>query len=91
VHEEVAVQGQTEAPEADADVDYHFIAFVPIDGNVYELDGVKPFPINHGPTTDETFIKDAAKVIRDKFVAHASELAGGFSVLALGPAASDDE
>jgi len=89
VHEEVAVQGQTEAPEADADVDYHFIAFVPVDGSVYEFDGVKPFPINHGATTDDTFLADAAKVIRDKFFAYGAEF-GGFSVIALGPPNSDE-
>ncbi|CAE7255346.1 uch1, partial [Symbiodinium necroappetens] len=42
--------GQTSAPQADADVDAHFICFVEKDGELFELDGNKAFPINHGPT-----------------------------------------
>jgi len=46
--EESAVGGQTEAPVATACIDAHFIAFVEKDGDLYELDGGKDFPINHG-------------------------------------------
>lgn len=28
---------------------FHFVSFVPINGHLFELDGLKPFPINHGP------------------------------------------
>ncbi len=28
---------------------FHFICFVPIEGRLYELDGLKPFPVDHGP------------------------------------------
>lgn len=28
---------------------FHFICFVPISGRLYELDGLKPFPVDHGP------------------------------------------
>lgn len=28
---------------------FHFVSFVPINGCLFELDGLKPFPMNHGP------------------------------------------
>uniref|UniRef100_A0A182SNP1 Ubiquitin carboxyl-terminal hydrolase n=2 Tax=Neocellia TaxID=44535 RepID=A0A182SNP1_9DIPT len=28
---------------------FHFVSFVPIDGRLFELDGLKPFPMDHGP------------------------------------------
>lgn len=31
---------------------FHFVSFVPIDGHLFELDGLKPFPLNHGPWKD---------------------------------------
>ncbi|KAF3169008.1 ubiquitinyl hydrolase 1 [Orbilia oligospora] len=39
-HKEAAEAGETEAPDAEAEVDYHYIAFVRgTDGAVYEMDG----------------------------------------------------
>lgn len=55
--------GQTAAPEADADVNNHFIAFVEKDGDVYELDGSKAFPINHGSAEGGLLVR-AAKIIK---------------------------
>lgn len=28
---------------------FHFVSFVPIDGRLFELDGLKPYPQDHGP------------------------------------------
>uniref|UniRef100_A0A2K6U1L2 Ubiquitin carboxyl-terminal hydrolase n=1 Tax=Saimiri boliviensis boliviensis TaxID=39432 RepID=A0A2K6U1L2_SAIBB len=63
-HETSAHEGQTEAPSKDEKVDLHFVALVRVDGHLYELDGWKPFPINHGETSDETFLEDAIEVCK---------------------------
>ncbi|KFO34049.1 Ubiquitin carboxyl-terminal hydrolase isozyme L3 [Fukomys damarensis] len=63
-HETSAHEGQTEAPNIDEKVDLHFIALVHVDGHLYELDGRKPFPINHGKTSDETLLEDAIEVCK---------------------------
>jgi len=34
-------------------------------GELYELDGRKSFPIKHGTTSEETFLNDAAKVCKE--------------------------
>jgi len=59
--------GQTEAPEADADVDNHFICFVEKEGELYELDGGKAFPINHGSTGGD-LLKASTRAIKTKFM-----------------------
>ncbi|XP_061883109.1 ubiquitin carboxyl-terminal hydrolase isozyme L1 isoform X1 [Entelurus aequoreus] len=63
VHNEVASQAQC-VPEADK-INFHFIAFVNINGQLLEFDGMMNGPLNHGPTKDNTLVTDAAKVCRD--------------------------
>ncbi|XP_071374088.1 ubiquitin carboxyl-terminal hydrolase isozyme L1 [Centroberyx affinis] len=61
-HDDAAAQGQCR-PEADK-VNFHFIAFVNVNGQLYELDGRMDGPVKHGATKDDSFIKDAANVCR---------------------------
>lgn len=65
LHEASAQEGQTEAPDADQDANLHFVTFVCVDGNLYELDGRKSEPINHGSTSDETLLEDASKICKN--------------------------
>ena len=30
---------------------FHFVSYVPISGRLFELDGLKPYPIDHGKST----------------------------------------
>lgn len=79
-HQELALEGQTEV-NPNEQVNHHFVAFVHKDGNIYELDGRKDFPINHGATTPETFLEDAAKVCKDYIARDSDDI--NFTVMAL--------
>ncbi|KAM3624343.1 uncharacterized protein V6R79_022217 [Siganus canaliculatus] len=59
-HNDVASQGQCR-PEADK-VNFHIIAFVNVNGQLFEFDGKMNGPVNHGGTSDDSFAADAAKV-----------------------------
>ncbi|MBN3279794.1 UCHL1 hydrolase, partial [Polyodon spathula] len=61
-HDEVAAEGQCRVEEDN--VNFHFITFTNVDGQLYELDGRMEFPVNHGATKDDSFIMDAAKICR---------------------------
>ena len=45
-------RGKREKKEAVATVRkldaFHFVSYVPINGRLFELDGLKPYPIDHG-------------------------------------------
>lgn len=79
-HEALAQEGQTNAANHEK-VIHHFIALVNKEGTLYELDGRKSFPIKHGPTSEETFVKDAAKVCKEFMARDPNEVR--FTVLAL--------
>lgn len=64
-HKELALEGQTNTPRAEDPVNHHFITFVHKDGALYELDGSKAFPVNHGPTTPDSILEDAAKLCKE--------------------------
>ncbi|EAW92982.1 ubiquitin carboxyl-terminal esterase L1 (ubiquitin thiolesterase), isoform CRA_d, partial [Homo sapiens] len=61
-HDAVAQEGQC---RVDDKVNFHFILFNNVDGHLYELDGRMPFPVNHGASSEDTLLKDAAKVCRE--------------------------
>eukprot|EP00795_Rhopilema_esculentum_P000297 gene297-9949_t len=84
-HEESAKEGQTEAPSPETKVNLHFVAFVHKDGSLYELDGRKNFPINHGKTSEQDFLKDAASVCKKFMQRDASN--HQFNIVALSSAA----
>lgn len=52
IHESYASQGSTEAPDADEDVNLHFVTFVAKDSSVYELDGRRTKPVVIGEFDD---------------------------------------
>ncbi|XP_059611258.1 ubiquitin carboxyl-terminal hydrolase-like [Phlebotomus argentipes] len=81
IHKEVAQKDQTEAPDPHDKVDHHFVALVNKDGQLYELDGCKDFPVKHGATSDTAFLQDAVKVCKVFMQRDPEEVR--FSVIAL--------
>ncbi|KAH8067870.1 thiol-dependent ubiquitin-specific protease [Aureococcus anophagefferens] len=83
-----ACAGATEGAGTEDHGNRHFICFVEHGGRLFELDGRtldgagRAFPVDHGPTTPESLVEDAAKVIRDDFMARDPESLD-FNVVAL--------
>eukprot|EP00960_Hanusia_phi_P064053 765677-Hanusia_phi.AAC.3 len=59
------------------------------DGNMYELDGRKPFPINLGKSTASNLLHDAVGSIKERFFDREPGQVN-FSIMALGPAVASD-
>uniref|UniRef100_A0A8C5QCA3 Ubiquitin carboxyl-terminal hydrolase n=1 Tax=Leptobrachium leishanense TaxID=445787 RepID=A0A8C5QCA3_9ANUR len=46
------------------DVSFHVILLTQVDGHLYELDGRMSVPVDHGPTSEDSLLKDAAGICR---------------------------
>jgi ubiquitin carboxyl-terminal hydrolase L3 len=87
LHHKYAVQGSTSAEDS-MNVDVHYNAWIMSpnsssdDISLYELDGTKIQPIDHGKTSQETFLHDVASKIKNEFMAN-DPTEVRYSVLAL--------
>lgn len=52
-----AQEGDTAPPDLDEVVNLHFVAFVCRGGRLWELDGRKSFPVDHGPSNADTLLQ----------------------------------
>ncbi|KAM1990109.1 hypothetical protein ACFX15_031402 [Malus domestica] len=77
-HSVAANGGDTEASD---NADTHFICFACVDGELYELDGRKSDPISHGPSSPNSLLQDAAKVIQGMIQKNPDSL--NFNVIAI--------
>lgn len=77
------ITSDNKKPPADEENDglFHFIGYVNIGGTLYELDGLKRYPIGHGSCTDETFPQAVSEVIMKRVAMYGQELR--FSLLAI--------
>ncbi|KAJ5819231.1 hypothetical protein N7474_004822 [Penicillium riverlandense] len=55
-----------------ADV-YHFIAYTPVNGTLYELDGLQPYPISHGPCDLASFPETVSEVLQRRIARYPPE------------------
>ena len=68
LHEAAAAEDESNSSAVDANLNNHFITFVQgKDGCLYEMDGRKEWPVNHGKCED--LLSDASRVIQEKFFA----------------------
>jgi ubiquitin carboxyl-terminal hydrolase L3 len=67
----------------------HFVTFVQKGGILWELDGRKGGPINHGPSSAETLLPDAIRAMRTFMARDPEEVR--FTMLALCPPADEDQ
>ncbi|KAJ5788982.1 uncharacterized protein N7518_005993 [Penicillium psychrosexuale] len=66
---------ETARPQDDekgADV-YHFIAYTPVNGTLYELDGLQPHPISHGPCGAAEFPERVIEVLQRRIARYPPE------------------
>ena len=78
-----AHEGSTAPPRPEDEVNLHFVALVQKHGKLWELDGRKSFPIEHGPSSPDSVLSDAAKVAK-QFIAQTDSLS--FNLIALAAA-----
>ncbi|KAI8249619.1 putative xanthine/uracil permease [Colletotrichum sp. SAR 10_98] len=61
---------------------FHFIAYTPINGKLYELDGLQPAPISHGPCDTDNFPAKVMQILQERVLTYASSEIR-FNVLAM--------
>lgn len=57
---------ETQRPADSSEDVYHFIAYSPIGGRLYELDGLEPAPRDHGACTQEEFADKVIPVLQER-------------------------
>ena len=89
MEEEQAVAVEGGQSEQVDDTMQHFVCFVEKGGRLWELDGRKGGPVDHGPTSPASLLKDAVAVLQ-KFMARDPEEVR-FTMLALCPPSPEEE
>ena len=90
-HAEAAKKGDSAAPDAEASVDLHFVAFVKEkDGSLWELDGRRKGPLKRGVLGEgeDVLSEKGLELGVQAFLKREAEAGGGelrFSVVMLGP------
>ena len=89
VHSEVAPAGQTAAPRPTADLDFHFVSLVEVQGRLYELDGNNDGPLECGVVGPQGFLPAVVAHVKEAYIAPFPD--SHFSLITLGPKRADEE
>jgi ubiquitin carboxyl-terminal hydrolase L3 len=88
MHTSAAIQGDTVAPNANDDVELHYVCFVKSskDGHLYELDGARNGPVDKGALAeDEDVLGDKARAVIQEYIDREKESGNiQFSLVSLG-------
>jgi ubiquitin carboxyl-terminal hydrolase L3 len=90
-HQNAAVEGQSAAPDAEDNIDLHYVCFVKDEkNNLWEMDGRRKGPLNRGPLgpDDDVLSEKALDLGVRKFLKREEEAGGGelrFSLITLAP------
>lgn len=57
---------ELEDPRGEKEDNYHFVTYLPIDGRLYELDGLLETPIDHGAVEGDDWLATARPVIEKR-------------------------
>ncbi|KAG0334658.1 ubiquitin carboxyl-terminal hydrolase [Podila humilis] len=52
---------------------FHFVAYTPINGNLYELDGLQEGPRNHGPCPGDSWLEKVGPIIQERMAQYAGD------------------
>ncbi|XXH00440.1 hypothetical protein Hte_006785 [Hypoxylon texense] len=55
---------ETQRTSGETEDAFHFVAYTPVDGTLYELDGLQPAPISHGACSAEDFPAKVMEVLQ---------------------------
>ncbi|XP_044715514.1 ubiquitin carboxyl-terminal hydrolase, family 1 domain-containing protein [Hirsutella rhossiliensis] len=75
-------KGRKQGPAASEEFGFHFIAYVPANGFVWELDGMRANPRNVGPLNPEDWTEVATPRIQQRIQEYGNS-ANGFSLIAM--------
>ncbi|CZS90096.1 probable ubiquitin carboxyl-terminal hydrolase isozyme L3 [Rhynchosporium agropyri] len=90
-HQSAASQGQSSTPDAEDNIDLHYVCFVKDEkNNLWEMDGRRKGPLNRGPIgeEDDVLSEKALDMGPRLFMKREAETAGGelrFSLITLAP------
>lgn len=80
---------QTSRGTNEEEVETHFIALTHVNERLWELDGRRKGPKDHGPTTPDSLLQDASRVVQELMARDPTELR--FTILALAPNIPEEE